>query len=214
MNCDLSIYDAILQVIQNGTTFDPLKCTRLTDSLITALAIKATFDDPLSVSLPAKLDICWHALLLETELYMNFCKYVCNGIYLHHTTQTTSNPQNMKDKRSNELKNAIISTYGSQAIDEWVWSNEQEDVLYSDKKEVPKASEKFPLQMKTLTGHTYTVMVHEDTIIETIYDHVQGTMGTPRVRLIANHKQLEPDKTVSFYNLKKDGIVHVVLPLC
>ena len=74
---------------------------------------------------------------------------------------------------------------------------------------------KFQLFVKFRTGKTITLDVRSDFTREDIAKLICDKEGIPpdMLRLIFNGKQLEYDKTLNDYNIKREDVLHVVLRL-
>eukprot|EP00300_Choanocystis_sp_HF-7_P029659 c3702_g1_i1.p1 GENE.c3702_g1_i1~~c3702_g1_i1.p1 ORF type:complete len:273 (-),score=38.95 c3702_g1_i1:52-870(-) len=92
--------------------------------LLRALICKNLVVGVVDVSLPVRLDMCWHHLILETEDYAEFCQEVF-GRFLHHTTRTAKDAVHLKNGRVERLRVVYHNFYGSQP-DKWCWENEDE----------------------------------------------------------------------------------------
>ncbi len=92
-------------------------------------ALKGSVPDPMSYSMPAKLDQGWHALLLETQEYADLCSFLTGveGLLVHHSTRTANDPIDIKNVRVESLKDLYQSTYHEDP-DSWCWDIKVETV--------------------------------------------------------------------------------------
>ncbi len=198
---------------QNGWPKD--KVSTLASQLFFSLRAKAVLEAPMQASLPVKLDMCWHALLLETYEYVEFCKLVC-GRFLHHTLATEKDDASVKDARRLLLK-AVLQT----RADEWVWTSDDSDeviILEKGKKKRTRpvvAAEPDTQFLKTMTGRTITLNTTPDMTIMTLKRLVFMKEGIPvdHQRLIYAGKQLDPRQTVGSYNIRPNSTFHLVMAL-
>jgi hypothetical protein len=78
--------------------WDEIECLMLSRTLYNCLVLKSVSADPMEMSLPAKVDMCWHALILETELYRTFCQYL--GTFVNHSTKTAKDNKLFKNMQN------------------------------------------------------------------------------------------------------------------
>lgn len=83
-------------------------------------------------------------------------------------------------------------------------------------KTVPNVSlicEDFPIQIRSLTGKHTPINVHHKMIVSELKNMIEKIDQTPfdQQRLVYNGKQLEDNRTLDYYNIKKDTVVHIIL---
>ena len=83
-------------------------------------------------------------------------------------------------------------------------------------KTVPNVSlicEDFPIQIRSLTGKHTPINVHHKMIVSELKNMIENIDQTPfdQQRLVYNGKQLEDTRTLDYYNIQKDTVVHIIL---
>ena len=71
----------------------------------------------------------------------------------------------------------------------------------------------FPIQVRSLTGkHTEIIAHHKMTVLE-LKHKIEEADQTPldQQRLVYNGKQLEDERTLDYYNILKDTVIHIIL---
>jgi len=73
--------------------------------------------------------------------------------------------------------------------------------------------EDFPIQIRSLTGKQTPINVHHKMIVSELKNMIEKIDQTPfdQQRLVYNGKQLEDNRTLDYYNIQKDTIVHIIL---
>ena len=78
---------------------------------------------------------------------------------------------------------------------------------------VPVAASAMPLNVKTITGTTFTLDVESQETIAAIKEHIREKNGTTieEQRLVFEGKTLEDDKTLNDYNIQKGATINLML---
>ncbi len=201
------------------------QCTVLATALFEGLQTKGNFQgDHTTLSLSPKLDMCWHALLLETELYASFCREMCKK-FVHHTTATANDADNVKRERVLNLKKETLMTTGS--INIWAWEYDDADGvnILENRKRKPIASveqqappkkqsvdDTITIFIKTLTGSTANLHVKQsNTILQVkkMFQEIDGT-NVDEQKLIYAGRHLEDGHTLAHYNIYNESTLHCV----
>ena len=71
----------------------------------------------------------------------------------------------------------------------------------------------FPIQIKSLTGKHTEIKVHHKMTVTELKDTIERVDQTPfdQQRLVYNGKQLEDERTLDYYDIKQDTVVHIIL---
>ena len=71
----------------------------------------------------------------------------------------------------------------------------------------------FPICIKSLTGKETSVNVHHKMIVSELKDMIEKMDQTPidQQRLVYNGKQLEDERTLDYYGINDQSIVHIIL---
>jgi len=71
----------------------------------------------------------------------------------------------------------------------------------------------FPIQIKSLTGKYTELKVHHKMTVSEVKDAIERIDQTPfdQQRLVYNGKQLEDERTLDYYDIKQDTVVHIIL---
>ena len=71
----------------------------------------------------------------------------------------------------------------------------------------------FPIQIRSLTGKHTEIKVHHKMRVSELKDMIERADQTPfdQQRLVYNGKQLEDERTLDYYDIKQDTIVHIIL---
>lgn len=78
---------------------------------------------------------------------------------------------------------------------------------------VPVAASAMPLNVKTITGATFTLEVESQETIATIKERIRDQHGTnvEEQRLVFEGKTLEDGKTLNDYNIPKGATINLIL---
>ena len=71
----------------------------------------------------------------------------------------------------------------------------------------------FPIQIRSLTGKQTEIKVHHKMTVAELKDTIERLEQTPfdQQRIVYNGKQLEDERTLDYYDIKQDAIVHIIL---
>jgi hypothetical protein len=71
----------------------------------------------------------------------------------------------------------------------------------------------FPIQIRSLTGKQTEVLVHHKMTVTELKKEIERVDQTPfdQQRIVYNGKQLEDERTLDYYDIKPDTIVHIIL---
>ena len=71
----------------------------------------------------------------------------------------------------------------------------------------------FPICIKSLTGKETSINVHHKMTVSELKDMIEKIDQTPfdQQRLVYNGKQLEDERTLDYYDIKTDTVVHIIL---
>ena len=71
----------------------------------------------------------------------------------------------------------------------------------------------FPVQIRSLTGKETQIKVHHKMTVFELKNTIEKIDQTPfdQQRLVYNGKQLEDDRTLDYYGLKQDTVIHIIL---
>uniref|UniRef100_A0A6C0D234 Ubiquitin-like domain-containing protein n=1 Tax=viral metagenome TaxID=1070528 RepID=A0A6C0D234_9ZZZZ len=89
-----------------------------------------------------------------------------------------------------------------------------DDLTIRDKDTIaPLICSDFPIQIRSLTGKQTEVLVHHKMTVAELKDEIERVDQTPfdQQRIVYNGKQLEDERTLDYYDIKPDTIVHIIL---
>jgi hypothetical protein len=153
---------------------------------------------------PAKLDQCWHAILLETDLYKEFCDTVCGGRFVRHTTTTQSTDAKV------DLLKALVIACGNEP-NEWVWSSNER----ATKRSRPEPLERLYIvvHVKNIHGKTFTFRMRGNDTVYALDGMVSTSASIPRdtFRLVCAGKRLNvASSTLDELQMPDGTIIHLV----
>ncbi len=190
---------------------------RLRRGLYRALYCKTLCSNDLSLSMPYRIDACWHELILNTDDYALVCKTLNRS--LKHTTRSEADSVEVKNARVNTLAIIYRQVYKEEP-DAWCWELESAPAVLKAgrkrKQEEPKEGwTSFSLHGKTLSGKTIVMHVTPGMHIDTLKALVREAEGYPldQQRLVYAGEALVDDKVVSDYKLCNESTIHVLIKL-
>ena len=73
--------------------------------------------------------------------------------------------------------------------------------------------DEFPIQIKSLTGKYTELKVHHKMTVSEVKNAIEQVDQTPfdQQRLVYNGKQLEDERTLDYYDIKQDTVIHIIL---
>lgn len=71
----------------------------------------------------------------------------------------------------------------------------------------------YPIQIRSLTGKHTEIKVHHKMTVSELKDAIERVDQTPfdQQRLVYNGKQLEDKRTLDYYDIKHDTVIHIIL---
>ena len=71
----------------------------------------------------------------------------------------------------------------------------------------------YPIQIRSLTGKETLIKVHHKMRVSELKEIIEKQDQTPfdQQRLVYNGKQLEDERTLDYYNITQDTVVHIIL---
>lgn len=78
---------------------------------------------------------------------------------------------------------------------------------------LPLICDDFPIQIRSLTGKETLIKVHHKMRVSELKEMIEKQDQTPfdQQRLVYNGKQLEDERTLDYYNITQDTVVHIIL---
>ena len=73
--------------------------------------------------------------------------------------------------------------------------------------------DEFPIRIRSLTGKETPIKVHHKMIVSELKNMIEKIDQTPfdQQRLVYNGKQLEDNRTLDYYALNEDSVIHIIL---
>ena len=108
------------------------------------------------------------------------------------------------------IKNTTMSMSMSVALTLSSLSNVASKSLFNSQQLI---CDEFPIQIRSLTGKETSLKVHDKMIVSELKTLIEKIDQTPfdQQRLVYNGKQLEDNRTLDYYSIQKDTIVHIIL---
>lgn len=204
----------------HGWTDD--EATLLVRELYRALVCKTLCWDDLSVSVPVRIDQCWHELILNTDDYDAVCQAL--GRKLRHTTRTEQDSDEAKRERVHTLAVVYQQVYGGEEPDPWCWmAVDEAHASGKRRRKSAAAAEKAALKdvvetrrmfVKTLTAKTIAVDFTPRMSVWTIKALISYLEGYPvdSFRLIRDGEQW-CDDSLAMNKVPHEATVHLVMSM-
>ena len=204
--------------------------------LLSLKVIHDDFDADLLSPLSGEIDEVWHAFILRTKDYQNYCRKLFAHLgktqlpkekwYLHHNPDgALVKSMEAKQERLARTQFLYQCLYGSRGTNE----NQQEAMVNSSSSNIPVVSGFgeiphthqqivgcYQVYVKGLTGKTHTIDVQPSDDVATLKTKIQSITNIPedQQRLICALRELkEDDRTLADYNIVKESTIHVTLKL-
>lgn len=194
-------------------------------SIFLTLKVQVGDWDATMLSPSAQVDELWHALILDTKAYADFCKQFCpQDHFLHHRPSG----RDEEDQGPRYLATYLLvrhyyvpeeraerATYWPCVDLDEVAAGQGEVDYYLEPTRAPK-QRKVPITLhaKTLNGKTVTVTIDPASntcsdLLDAIIAESDGSVGRSS-RLIFAGKNLDLDTNLAEYKMQSDSVVHVV----
>jgi len=177
--------------------------------LYRALYCKTLCWNDLSVSMPYRLDACWHELLLNTGEWAVVCNKL--GRVLAHTTRTMGDSAEKKNARVNTLAVIYQQVYGEEP-DAWCWELEQDAPKGKRKAEEKHVWSYYTVYSVAINGAKTAVRVTADMSVATLKHllfHIKGYVPST-TRVIFDNRKLDDDASMADRNIVSESVLHTV----
>ena len=92
-------------------------------------------------------------------------------------------------------------------------------MIFSEISSISKTSftdlicDEFPIKIRSLTGKETLTRVHHKMIVSELKNMIEKIDQTPfdQQRLVYNGKQLEDDRTLDYYGVNEESVIHIIL---
>jgi hypothetical protein len=202
------------------------QCETLAQELCRGLVAKSLAKEPLELSLPPKLDVLWHELILETRLYQEVCDKLLGGTFLHHTQTTVSDPLAEKHARVERTLNQYRELFSAEP-NAWCWEQETAEApvpaqapVSSQTPTAAQAPDAPPpqsliLRIQAIDGEMIDFRVKDTTPFKAVFKAYAERKGVHvnAIRFFFDGERILENMTMKYYNMYDNEVIDAMMEI-